>query len=193
MAPNRKEITRASNTRVKLVEIRPKHLDLIIRWRNDPDNVRHFFTKGTLNPKTQRDWYKKYRQDPTDLTFIIMRQPNIPIGMLALYRISDEQKTAEFGRLLIGEKQYRRKGYAYEACRECLFIAFCRLQLREIHLEVYESNREAICLYEKLGFILNREEESPAQRESVVRMSLPRGHFREQHNASTGCFVQPRL
>jgi RimJ/RimL family protein N-acetyltransferase len=73
--------------------------------------------------------------------------------MVALYRIDCQAKTAEFGRLLLGEKAYRRKGYAEDGCRLLLRYAFSSLKLEEVYLDVYDRNEAAIALYERLGFV----------------------------------------
>jgi RimJ/RimL family protein N-acetyltransferase len=54
--------------------------------------------------------------------------------------------------LLIGEKRYRGKGFAEEACRLLLHYGFDKLKLHTIDLEVYDSNLLAIALYDRLGF-----------------------------------------
>jgi RimJ/RimL family protein N-acetyltransferase len=174
---SRKGITGAKTARIKLVEIRPKYFSHVVRWRNDPENSRHFFSKTTFTLASEREWYERYRHDPTDVTFIILLRPDIPVGLLALYHIDDAQKTAEFGRLLIGEVRHRHKGLAFDACCACLSIAFCQLHLAEVYLAVHESNRAAIGLYERLGFTVDQHIEVPAQEAPVVRMRLSRSRF----------------
>ncbi len=174
---SRKGISSTGTDRLKLVEIRPKYFAHVLRWRNAPDNARHFFSKSRFTLRSQREWYERYRHDPTDLTFIILVRPDTPIGLLALYHIDEARKTAEFGRLLIGEDRYRNQGLAYDACCACLSLAFRELHLREVYLDVYESNRVAVRLYERLGFVKDPAIRVPAPDGPAFRMRLPDSRF----------------
>ena len=144
---------RIHGNRIDLTEIEPVYFAPVIAWRNDPDNSRSFFSHQNWTLEGQRRWYERYAQDPTDLTFIMVLKTGQPVGTVALYHIDTLSRTAEFGRVLNGEKQYRRRGFASEACRLCLDYGFDVLGLREIRLESYAWNDAANRLYEQLGFI----------------------------------------
>jgi RimJ/RimL family protein N-acetyltransferase len=137
---------------IDLVEIAPVHFERVIEWRNDAENRRCFFTQRNLTLDGQRQWYSKYLADPTDLTFIILLKTGLPVGMMALYAIDQEAGTAMMGRVLTGQKAYRRHGIATEAGGLCLDYGFNTLRLRRVALETYNWNIAAIHLYEKLGF-----------------------------------------
>jgi RimJ/RimL family protein N-acetyltransferase len=149
---SRPTVRRIPGKRIDLEDIEPAHFEQVITWRNDPENRRYFFSQHNWTLEGQLKWYERYRSDPTDLTFAILKS-GLPVGMVALYAIDDDLGTAEFGRLLIGEKKYRRQGIAYEACQLCLDLAFADLSLQQVYLKVYDWNLAAIRLYERLGFV----------------------------------------
>jgi RimJ/RimL family protein N-acetyltransferase len=182
---SRKGITAAEGARIRLVEIQPEYFAHVVRWRNDPDNRRHFFSKNKFSLEGQREWHERYLHDPTDMTFVVLARPDIPIGLVALYNIDDTRKMAEFGRLLIGESRYRNQGLAFEACTLCLDIGFGRLDLEEVYLEVYESNRVAVGLYYRLGFTVEKRMEIAGQGVSVLEMRLSRSRFLVRGNHAT--------
>jgi RimJ/RimL family protein N-acetyltransferase len=143
---------RLEGQRIDLLNVGPSFFENIVEWRNDPDTQRQFFSKTMLTVADQQRWHEAYRQDDSDMTFVLQLKGGVPIGMIGLYRIDRRAQTAEFGRLLIGERKYRGKGFAVEACRLLLHYGFYKLNLETIDLEVYDSNLPAIALYERLGF-----------------------------------------
>ena len=147
-----KKPERLEGRRVDLVQVGPQFFQKIVEWRNDPDNRRHFFSHATLSLESQRRWYEAYQQDDSDLTFVIQLKTWTRDGMVRIYHLEAEARTGEFGRLLLGEKGYQGKSLAEEACRLLLDHGIRELGLREVDLEVYDSNTAAIGLYSRLGF-----------------------------------------
>lgn len=50
-------------------------------------------------------------------------------------------------------RDFQRKGYGTESTKMLVDYGFKNLQLHKISLEVYEFNKEAIKMYERLGFV----------------------------------------
>lgn len=150
---SRADIKRISGEHIDLVDIEPIYFEDIVKWRNDPENQRCFFSQEVWTIQGETQWFQKYKTDPTDLTFVILLKSGKPVGMVALYKIDDISKTAEFGRLLIGDKASRRLDIGREASILCLDLAINKLGLRKVYLEVHDWNITAIRLYEQLGFV----------------------------------------
>lgn len=55
---------------------------------------------------------------------------------------------------LIG-KQYRRKHFALEACRQILNYAFCELEIPKVYAAIHKGNRPSQELAKRLGFSLS--------------------------------------
>ena len=107
----------------------------------------------------------------------------IPIGTIGLSGIDPDRRTAEYG-ILIGEPDYRGKGYAREASRLILDYAFATLGLNEVYLNLFADNLPARVLYGSLGF-----EEDPgsagrrakdAVMRPTLRMRLSRSKWRRE-------------
>ena len=136
-----------------LVLLAADHTEKVVQWRSNPDIAHWFFSASTtITAEMHLAWLEQQQSDETDLTFIIASNRDGGfIGMIALYRIDLDRRTAEFGRLLIGETALRRAGYAFEAIQLVKGIAR-EMGLLRIYLSVLPSNIAAIRLYEKNGF-----------------------------------------
>jgi perosamine synthetase len=137
---------------IRLRKIVSADLSKIMAWRNKRTIRRWFFHQEPLTMEQQIAWYNRYLHDEHDVTFIIETLDEKPVGMIALYDIDEQAKRAELGRLLIGERQYQKKGFARDATGLLLNWAFTELGLEEVYLRVFEHNNRAIALYEGCGF-----------------------------------------
>lgn len=74
------------------------------------------------------------------------------VGHVELMSVDYEKKIAGLGRVLIGQIEYRGKGFGMAMVAEALNYSFNTLGLAEISLGVFDFNRAAISCYQKLGF-----------------------------------------
>ena len=138
--------------KIILREIEEKDLDLIVKWRNDPEILRWLFSYLPLNKVKQRKWYEKYLNDDTQQTFIIeLKEEETPMGTVGLTDIDYKDQRADLT-IIIGEKEYWGKGLGEEALDLLVKFAFNEMNLRKIKALVFSDNERAINLYEKCGF-----------------------------------------
>jgi RimJ/RimL family protein N-acetyltransferase len=139
--------------RVVLIPIAELHTDYVLRWRNDAQ-TRKWFNSGDheITREQHINWLRSYQLKDDDYTFIICLPPNRPIGMVSLYRLCRDGLSAEFGRLLIGERDQLRSGFAREATALLLQFSKDELGLNEVYLHVKNTNAAAVALYVSLGF-----------------------------------------
>ncbi len=88
------------------------------------------------------------------LCSVVLKKTGEVIGWCGLQPVGDED--SPLGRIELGyliDQDYRRQGYAFEACRAILDFAFSRLELDEVYAVIDEKNEASLRLAEKLGFI----------------------------------------
>ncbi len=144
-------ILQRGSVRLRLLE--EADLETTLSWRNE--NRRWFVHSDPLTIGRHRAWFHQYIERDDDFVFVIEQSAGraAPVGQVALYEIQWEDRTAEFGRLLIGEPAARRTGIAGKATEILLDYAFAVMGIRTIRLKVLESNLAAISLYQKCGFV----------------------------------------
>ena len=155
---------------ITLREISKEDSEKVVRWRNAENRNGVFFSHLTLTPESQHKWFNSYENNPSDYTFIIEHDGK-PVGMVSLYNL--EEKKAEFGRLLIGEKEFRRRGLARQATRMLLEYGFKNLDLEEVFARVFEDNKSAVNLYLSMGFGITGRETSPEGRAILTLCAHP--------------------
>lgn len=137
-----------------------------LSWRNQ-DGIRKWFVHSEpLTPDQHRGWFLKYLDRDDDFLFLIEETDRLrkPIGQVGLYRIDWPGRSAEFGRILIGEPDARGLGYAGEATALLLGFAFRDWGLGAVDLEVFADNERAIRVYRRCGF------EATGERDGLVLM-----------------------
>lgn len=137
--------------RIRLRLLEEKDLPMTLAWRNKERCRKAFRTTDVIAPEHHRAWYDNhYREKENDFIFVI-ETPARPVGQIALYGTTS--RDGELGRLMIGEDDALRKGYALEAV-ECVRDRVTKdLGLTEIYLQVRDDNKAAIRLYRRAGFI----------------------------------------
>jgi UDP-4-amino-4,6-dideoxy-N-acetyl-beta-L-altrosamine N-acetyltransferase len=139
--------------RIILREIEEEDLDLIVKWRNDPEILKWLFSYLHLSKVKQRKWYEKYLDDATQQTFIIeVKEEKTLIGTIGLTDIDYKNQKGELT-IIIGEKEYWGKGLGEESLKLLVKFAFNEMNLRKIKALVFSDNEVAIKLYEKCGFV----------------------------------------
>lgn len=164
----KRPIKNISDEKICLCLLEEQDLPITLQWRNQ-DQIRRWFFHSDIIPFEQHlKWFHSYQSSDDDYVFIIkdLEANEKPVGQLAIYHIDWENRTAEFGRLMIGELSAHRRGIAYAATRLALRIAFDQLDLNELYLEVFSDNQPALSLYKKIGFKIQ------SSQNSIVKMNM---------------------
>lgn len=136
---------------ITLKPIREKDIESIRIWRNEAAMKGVFIDSTLITVDQQIKWYYSYKNNNTDRMFMIkLNDKNI--GTVALYNINNREKSAEFGRLLIGDIDSRGKGIGDKVTQMICGYGFNKLNLEKINLEVFKENKYALNIYEKIGF-----------------------------------------
>ena len=122
-----------------------------IRLRNDLSIRKCFFDDSIIAPEQQKKWFSTYLNSKNDYMFSILDIDGFFVGGCGVYNIDDENKSAEFGRIIIDPK-YKHRGYATRAILGVMEIVNKEIGIQYIKLFVKKDNIEAIQLYKKVGF-----------------------------------------
>lgn len=138
----------------KKVALGPLRKDLIPtydRWYNDAEAAFSYY-RGYLRPDTQEETESRYEAMKKDVAFTIYETGSMrPIGTVELTEVDFFNRTCAFG-IVIGEAEFRSRGFGTEATSLALDWAFHALGLHSVRLTVFSFNRRGIRAYEKAGF-----------------------------------------
>ena len=84
---------------------------------------------------------------------VVLKKTGEVIGWCGLQPIGNED--TPLGRIELGyliNREHRRSGYGYEACRAILDFGFEKLELDEVYAQIDERNRASLRMARKLGF-----------------------------------------
>lgn len=132
--------------------IEEKDLSLIASWRSSAEIYESFHEYTTISLLQQFKWYESQLSNSSEINFIIASPDGKAIGTVSIYRIDSRNRKAEWGRLLIGDKNYRQQGIGSVVGFLIMEYAFEHLNLHKLYCEVLDNNAVAISLYKKLGF-----------------------------------------
>jgi len=122
---------------------------LLSEWRNK--HYQAFFSWIRPDENEMLAWLEAYARDDTQIIFIIEDRKGTSIGQVSLYQIDNKNRSAEFGGIIKGTPR-ALSGSMYNGLMLLLTWAFNSLKLKNIHLEVFADNQQALALYNDLGF-----------------------------------------
>ena len=107
-----------------------------------------------------------------------------PIGHIELNAVSRKHSCATLCRVLVGKPRARGRGLGQTMVERALEVAFDRLGLHRIDLNVYDQNAAAIACYERVGFcqesLLREARRFGDERWSLVHMSILAREWRDR-------------
>jgi RimJ/RimL family protein N-acetyltransferase len=145
---------RLQGERIYLKGPEKEHIDLYLRWFNDPEILQYIMRYRPMGRIEEEEWFANLHKRPDDILYLIsLNEGDRPIGNCGLHRISLPNRSAEIG-IAIGEKDCWSRGYGREAMDLLCRYGFQILNLNRIGLSVYEYNERGRRCYEKIGFQL---------------------------------------
>lgn len=131
-------------------------IPLFTHWLNDPEVREGILISLPLSNAYEKRWFEKMLKRPKREQPLTIEVEDggkwTPIGNCGFHVFDDEARSAEIG-IMIGEKDYRDKGFGTKAAELLLKIGFEIHNLHRVALEVFDSNPRAIHVYEKVGFV----------------------------------------
>jgi RimJ/RimL family protein N-acetyltransferase len=160
--------------RIRLRLLEEADLAMTLAWRNQSHIRRWFVHSDAVTPAQHENWFKQYLDREDDFVFIIeeVGQLSKPVGQVSLYKIDKSKRTAEFGRLMVGDPEAKGKGIAKLATSMVLEFGFSCLDLELIYLEVFKDNHPAIHIYLSVGFV------SVSEKDNLLAMQIRKENLR---------------
>lgn len=139
-------------TDIKLVNLTefPMEVQLETRiWRNKP-NVTKYFQIKEIDETTHKNWLAELNKKEPDSVAFVVQKNNVNIGLSYFRKIDKINKSSEWG-IYIHNEDYIGKGIGKLILNESVAYAK-RMGINSIFLEVLDSNKRAIKLYESCDF-----------------------------------------
>ncbi len=127
-------------------------LEQLYMWRFDHQNYDAFYTFPNVNVEQFSSWMTSNLNDKSQKNFVLKTTEGQLIGTISLLNIDNHNKRAEVGRVLLGENEFKGKGFAKNMMKELHNYAFNELGLEKLYLEVFEDNLPACGLYKSCGY-----------------------------------------
>jgi len=165
----------------QLVTLRPlaeSDVEDILRWVNNPEVVGNIaaFSGDPFTHEQELDYVRQMIHSPTDRVFSVLSSADGRyLGQVGLHQIHSRSRV---GRLacIIGSRAEMGQGHGTAAIAQLVDVAFGPEQLHKVWLMIFETNKRARRVYERLGFQLEgtlREEYRHGERwHDMLRMGL---------------------
>lgn len=168
---------------ISLEEMNESHLELMVKWRNNPAVSEMMFDRGKFTLEKQKAWFNKTKNDKSRRQFIIIENKGgRPIGAVNLMEIDFENLNCDWG-YYIGEDEFRMGGYAVEAEYMILKFAFEELKLHKVYCQTFSYNKKVVSTHKKFGFkidgTLREHYKSGDSFSDVLLMSILLDEFKE--------------
>lgn len=127
-----------------------EHIPAYYEWRNDPE-VAIFDQSQFLRPMSFEE-VETWSQIMVDGMTYVICDGEKSIGTCAFMNLDQRNRHAELA-IVIGDKNYWGKGYGKDIMAQLIEWGFEGLNLHRLYLHVFDFNKRAIALYEKMGFV----------------------------------------
>lgn len=139
---------------IRLRAMEPEDIDRLLAWENDSENWLHSntlrpFSRGTIERHVMQS-HDIYTEQQLRL-MISMRENDVTIGAVDLFDCDFTHSRAGVG-ILIGEPEYRRKGFAVEALEILAHYSYEVLMFHQLYADVLSNNSASVALFERAGF-----------------------------------------
>jgi diamine N-acetyltransferase len=128
--------------------------NLIFEWENHPEN--DFINKNSeqLSIHEIRNWITQSQHElitEKQLRLMICnKHDNTVVGSIDLFNYDSIQACCGIG--IIINKEFRRRGFAFEAVQLLCHHAIETLMVKKIHCLIHPTNHESVRLFEKSNF-----------------------------------------
>src|SRR5439155_7134339 len=126
----------------------PDRLAEIVHWRNDPA-VNRYLRQGILTLETVQAWYTQYFSRAEHQLFAVYADKAL-IRYGTLEHIDTTHRSGEIG-IVIGEKQYWKKGVGASVVTRLTTLALTKYHLHRVYAIIQGGNIASRRCFEKVG------------------------------------------
>jgi RimJ/RimL family protein N-acetyltransferase len=138
--------------RIYLRPLESEDADSFYAWFNDNRIMKSIGEVYPISSEEAKNRVEQWMKAPDSVSLgIILKEDNRLIGTVGLISIDHVHRRAKLG-IIIGEEEFRSKGYGTEAITLILGYGFDQLNLNMVYLGVIAFNKKAITCYETIGF-----------------------------------------
>ena len=138
------------NRDIRIENFSEADFDILISWIKDEKELIQFAGSIFRFPLTKEQLYNYLTDTKRHAFKIIHNDTNTTIGHCEAYKTNEQN--SKLCRILIGDKNFRNKGYATLLTQLLTDWSFDNLGVHFIDLNVYDFNIYAIKSYENVGF-----------------------------------------
>ena len=146
-----KQITQDLNEKISLKRITKQDLEILKKWRNDKEIWENNTQFTLLNIKNQIKWFSEITKKDTNRKMFLIKYNQKSIGVCGLIHFDKLEKSADIA-IIIGEKNFQKKGIGKICLKKLLEIGFNKLKLHRIVAEVLEHNSNSMIFFKKMNF-----------------------------------------
>lgn len=135
-------------------------LQTLLSWENNPE---HWSVSDTNTPFSEEEMIDfiveqtDYKNSCQLRLMICLNENNLPVGAIDLFEIDEKKGSAGVG-ILINDKKYREKGYAFEALELLKHISSELFKLKNLYCTIHTGNFASTNLFMKSGFLPESED-----------------------------------
>lgn len=123
--------------------------ELIVAWRSNAANYRNFLNANPITLEDHLEWFKGYLNNASRYDFMIIEPNGTRIGTCGLSNIDNESCEVSY---MIGDESCRGKGYAKEAVRALVNVAFKELNISHVEARILAHNKASMQVVLRTGF-----------------------------------------
>ena len=136
---------------LKLKKVQRKHLDLIIKWRNNMDIMKYNTQFFLLNMEHEKKWFNEVTQKNSKQKIFVFEYDKKVIGVGGLIHLDTENRSADIA-IILGDTKVHGKGLGPIILQMLVIYGFHKMNLHRIGADIIEYNRISLKLFEKLDF-----------------------------------------
>lgn len=139
------------STELKIRPLEREDLHFIHKLQNDPEIMAYWFDEPYHTIEKLQFLYDQQIHSSNERRFVVTHEDEL-VGIVELMYMNPIHRNVEFQ--IIIDPAFQGRGFAVPATRLALDYAFRVLNMHKVYLFVDTTNKAAIHIYKKIGFVM---------------------------------------